>query len=71
MPVRTKIINRIAHASIKNSDVFEVNNMVVAGRNDSVFRAGASLTFEFIGRDKVNLIFNIFLVRKLKRPRLH
>jgi hypothetical protein len=43
----------IAHASIIRSDVFEVNNMVVAGRNDTIHRAGTIMRFEFIVRDKV------------------
>jgi hypothetical protein len=43
----------IAHASIRRSDVFEVVNKVVAGRNDTVHRAGTIMRFEFIVRDKV------------------
>ena len=43
----------IAHASIRRSDVFEVDNKVVSGRNDTVHRAGTIMRFEFIVRDKV------------------
>ena len=44
----------IAHASIRRSDVFEVDNKVVSGRNDSVHRAGTIMRFEFIVRDEVS-----------------
>ena len=62
---RTLIINAskntvsegfIAQASIKESDLFEVNNQVVDGRNDSVFRTGTIMNFEFIVRDRVRFI---------------
>jgi hypothetical protein len=56
MPVSVLSFKFIAHASIKNSDVFEVNNLVITGRNDSVFRAGTTLNFEFIVRDKVKIL---------------
>jgi hypothetical protein len=44
----------IAHARIRRSDVFEVENKVVSGRNDSVHRAGTIMRFEFIVRDEVS-----------------
>lgn len=43
----------IAHASIRMSDLFEVDNKVVSERNDTVHRAGTIMRFEFIVRDKV------------------
>jgi hypothetical protein len=37
---------------MKDSDVFEVNNLVVKDRNDSFFRASVIMNFEFIVRDR-------------------
>lgn len=48
---RTLIVNA-SIASIEHSEVFEINNEIVPERNDSVFRAGKILNFEYIVRDR-------------------
>lgn len=57
MRVSASNLISVAHASIRRSNVFEVNNMVVSGKNDSIHRAGTVMIFEFIVRDKVREIF--------------
>ena len=48
---RTLIVNA-SIASIEHSEVFEINNEIVPERNDSVFRAGKILNFEYVVRDR-------------------
>lgn len=49
--VRTLVVNA-SIASIANSEVFEIDNQIVQTRNDTVYRAGKVMQFEFIVRDR-------------------